>query len=305
MDTYITLTQGNQTLILNPVGGGIVAYYQYVNGERHDIIYGYDAAEKSGSMGDVLFPFPGRVENSTYTFQGTTYQLSGVRIKDGHALHGFAKTAPWSVEEASSSTATLSFSMSEADYAEKGFPFSLRLVLTYILDDTGCRCQATVTNTGSKDAPFGLGFHPYFTVGTETVNDVHLTIQAGNVVEFDANLKPTGFLENPTTTDVDFRTTQVVGDRILDTCFTDLYGDNGVHQTFISDSRGRQVCIWQDSAFPYLQIYSGDTISQEHQRRGLAIEPQTCTGFALNMPEMGLRTLRPDENTTLTWGVRI
>jgi aldose 1-epimerase len=301
--SYLNLTHATQRLILNPEGGGIVAYFTAEKGERRDIVYGYDRAEKSGSMGDVLFPFPGRVEHSQYTFAGATYTLSDVAIKDGHAIHGFAKRSLWEVITVKEDQATLRYSIDASVYAERGFPYSLLLELTYTLSEEGMSCQALLRNTGPQPAPAGLGFHPYFTVGTRTVDAAHLQIAARKQVEFDAVLKPTGKLIPISESSLDFSQPTPVGSRVIDACFTDLEYSSGRCLTRLAAGNGRSVTVWQDAAFPYLQIYSADTISETHRRRALAIEPQTCTGFAFNVPQMGLLTLAPGQEFHGQWGI--
>ena len=54
---------------------------------------------KVGGQGDVLIPFPGRVRDGRYTFEGQTYQMP-INDKDGpNAIHGFVRLIPWEVAE--------------------------------------------------------------------------------------------------------------------------------------------------------------------------------------------------------------
>ena len=299
----IKLTYRNQCATINILGGGIKEYYIEKNGKRQDIIYGYSKdEEKSGSMGDVLFPFPGRVEDSKYSFDGHDYELSGLRIKDGHAIHGFAKWVEWEIIAQSENFVTLRFEMKKEDYVEKGFPFSLELIIEYSLGEDGLVCKAKVKNIGEEKAPFGLGFHPYFSVNGAKVDEMSLQIPAKKMVEFATNLKPTGKFPDPSG-DLDFRTSKEIGSTVIDNCFTDLNYEDGKAKTILSTGDGK-ITIWQDQNLPYLQLYSADTIGEEHRRGGLAIEAQTCTGFALNCPEMGLRVLEPEEEYKVSWGVQ-
>jgi len=308
----IILQFQDQTLTINPLGGGIMEYYTGQGNDRNDIIYGYNRADdKVGSMGDVLFPFPGRVKNSKYIFEGKEYKLKNVKIKDGHAIHGFAKMLEWQIEEQDQSSVRLSCTLIKEEYGENGFPFSLKLSLEYSLSETGLTCYARVENIGQEKAPFGLGFHPYFTVGTDQINDMQLKIKAEKIVEFDSGLKPTGKLLDVLGSDLDFNQAKKIGSRIIDNCYTELKSQNHVHlrgvhglaETVISNGQDRTITIWQDESFPYLQVYSADTIGEKHARRGFAIEPQTCTGFAFNVEGMGLKTLNPGEVFSGNWGI--
>jgi aldose 1-epimerase len=310
----IKLQFQDQTLVINPLGGGIMEYYTGQGDDRIDIIYGYNQGEnKVGSMGDVLFPFPGRVENSKYTFEGQEYELKNVKLKDGHAIHGFVKTQEWQIEKQDPASVELSITLKKGQYQENGFPFSLKITLAYSLSKEGMTCQAKVENIGGEKAPFGLGFHPYFSVGTDQIDEMILQIKADKLVEFDAGLKPTGKLLEVSGSDLDFNQPKRIDARVVDNCYTELklqahlagvkaHPRGGLAETVISDGRGRTVIIWQDESFPYLQVYSADTIGDNHRRRGFAIEPQTCTGFAFNVERMGLKTLEPGEVFEGSWG---
>ena len=303
----IGLQKNNQHLIIDQLGGGIAEYYIEDKKTREDIIYGYQDRDHKGAstMGDVLFPFPGRVKNGKYKFAGKNYRLSGVDIKDGQAIHGFAKNSDWQIIEKHQDRVIIEFNIKKDEYQKRGFPFSLKIRLNYQLASNGFSCLTMVENFGDSPAPFGLGFHPYFTLGEENINSIKLKIRAKNLVEFDQNLIPTGKLislnkEN----DLDFGYPKAIGEREIDNCYFDLYFNQGVATTEISSNQGRKIAIWQNRSFPYLQIYSADTIGEKHARRGLAIEPQTCTGFAFNKPEFGLKILSPGKKFFGEWGVR-
>jgi len=300
----IKLKSGDQNLSINQTGAGIMEYYLESPVGRQDIIYGYSKIEdKVGSMGDVLFPFPGRVENSQYEFNGQKYQLSGVKIKDGHAIHGFVKDKEWKIIHKSDSAVTLSFQIEESEFAKFGFPFSLLITIKYQLSDNGLICQSEVKNTGGGPAPFGLGFHPYYTVETEKIDDMRVEIKANKLVEFDKGLKPTGKLLEVKNSKINFIKSNKIGSEIIDNCFSELIYTKGVHRTVLTGNSGRKVVIWQDKSFPYLQVYSADTIGNLHKRRGFAVEPQTCTGFAFNVPDMGLNILESGEVFKGNWGI--
>ncbi|MFA6963957.1 MAG: hypothetical protein WC227_04610 [Patescibacteria group bacterium] len=298
----IILKNENLVLEINPLGGGIARFYREIDGEVTEYIYGYQREEdKAGSMGDVLFPFPGRVKNCSYSFGGQNYVLSGLRIKDGHANHGFAKQSEWKVASSTENEACLEFEMRAEEYKDRGFPFSLQLGLTYTLNSDGFVCQAEVKNFGQHEAPFGLGFHPYFRVGE--VNTSKINLPADKMIEFQ-NLEPTGKLLSTDSAPFDPSGEELLGGSAVDNCFTELNFSEGRATTeLIFDTT--KISVWQDKDFPYLQIYSADTLAEPHTRKAIAIEPQTCTGFALNHPEMGLITLGPGQGWQGSWGVDI
>lgn len=301
--SLINLHYNDQYLTISTLGGGIADYYIDQNDKKQSIIYGYnDESVKTASMGDVLFPFPGRVKDCRYEFGGEQHILSGLRIKDGHANHGFAKWAKWQVLSQTDRTVELRFGLDEAEFSNKGFPFCLQLHLKYTLNDNGLTCTAKVKNFGSKPAPFGLGFHPYFNLGGNKINLHNLHLTADSLIETDKDGEPSGKLLPIAKSKFDFSIDKTIGNLIIDNCFADLDCNQGRHTTSLSLG-DFTIKIWQDESFPYLQIFTADTLDETRHRRGIAIEPQTCCGYALNKPELGLKVLEPNEHFAGKWGI--
>ncbi len=302
----IELKRGNQRLVINQVGGGLISYQVEKDGETKDMIVSYESCpeEKVGMMGDVLFPFPGRVKNSEYSFEGKEYKISGTKEIDGNALHGFVTDKEWKVVEKNDDSIKLSYEIKKEEYEKNGYPFSLKIQVKYSLSDNGLKVETEITNTGESKAPFGLGFHPYFTAGTDKADNISLKIDAKKLVEFDDNLFPTGKMVGLDGQELDYNQEKKIGEKTIDNCFTGLVYTNNISKTEIS-SKLAKLNIWQDKNFNYLQMYSADTIGDKFMRAGFAIEPQTCTGYALNKPEMGLKTIEPGESFKAVWGVDI
>jgi aldose 1-epimerase len=60
--------------------------------------------------------------------------------------------------------------------------------------------------------------------------------------------------------------------------------------------------LWMSREYRYLQLFTGDTLSSDKRRRGLAIEPMTCPANAFRTG-VDLIVLRPGDITTLEWGI--
>ena len=61
--------------------------------------------------------------------------------------------------------------------------------------------------------------------------------------------------------------------------------------------------LWVDGSYPYLEIFTGDTLPQPNRRRtGLGVEPMTCAPDAFNSGE-GLITLEAGQSHTGEWGI--
>lgn len=299
-DTELTLTRGNLRLVVSPYGASLRGL------SRRDtpIITSYSGAQnKLGGQGDVLIPFPGRVREGRYTFEGQTYQMVKNDKETPNAIHGFLRTVIWDQDNVTENSATFSTAF-DAD-AHPGYPFPLRAEVTYTVTETGMTCAFVAQNTGTTDAPVAAGFHPYFTVGSGLINADTLHVPFGATLEYNDNLIPTGRVLPVPGTDFDFRQPRTVGDTIFNTCYLQPTRDSdGWTRIRLSDAAdGRAVTVALDPSFNYVVLYSGDPLPASHRRRALAIEPMTCASDAFNHPDWGLAVLKPGEALSGTWKV--
>lgn len=305
MSKFVELKFTDQVLRINSRGGGIAEYYIETAGKRHDVIYGY-AVEKDadGDMGDILAPFPGRVDGGEYDFESKHYKISGFELNNGNPLHVFVRELTWQIEKTGDNQMTSSLEVKAAKFDANGYPFSLDLKIIYTLSDRGLTVETRVKNTGKKAAPFGVGYHPYFKVAVE-VDEMVWQVPAKKVVEFDDRLKPTGKLIPISKTHLDFRKAHAIEGIEVDNCFTDLMRDkDGIFTSTLCNLNGtREIKIWQDKSYPYFQTYSSDTIADRNYRKAMALEPQSCCGYAVNVPDLGLISLKPGGEFKGKWGV--
>lgn len=305
-DTEIKLVRGDLRLRVSPFGASLRGLWrESPSGQRQDIITGYTGVNnKVGGQGDVLIPFPGRVRDGHFTFRSQTYQMARNDKEGPNAIHGFLRLAPWQVTEQSESAATFSAALGPEEHP--GYPFSLRAIVAYSLDAaTGMTCRFAVENTGNAPAPVAAGFHPYFTVGSPTIDSNRLQVPMTSMLEFDAGLLPTGRVLPVDGTPLDFRQPRRVGSTVFNTCYLDPLRDpDGLLRIRLeAPEGGRGQTVWMDAAFNYVVLYSGDPLPPIHRRRALAIEPMTCGSDAFNHPEWGLAVLEPGQMLAGTWGV--
>jgi aldose 1-epimerase len=293
-DTEFVLMHGDLHLRAAPFGATIRGLWQ---GDGDVIIHAYTgSANNIGSQGDVLMPFPSRIPGGTYTFGGETHQLSTDGGPRSHDMHGFLRSTFWETESITESAVTFAVTVRETDFP--GYPFALRVTVTYSLTGDGLRCDFRAENTGARDAPFGAGFHPYFRVGSEIIDDDLLQLP------FDRTIR-SGVVSGVADTVWDFRAAKPVGGQPCDAVFTGPLRDaDGLARVrFTSPDSRRSVTVWMDETFGYLVLYSGDTLPPAYRRRALAIEPWTCAPDAFNYPERGLTVLAPGGVLAGSWGV--
>lgn len=301
-----TTAGGKIELASSPYGASLRSVKVTSNsGDTHDIILGYaHKADKLGGQGDVLIPFPGRVGGGKYTFDGQDYQMELNDADGPNAIHGFVRKVDWTTESTSAGEVVYSYVLEENSRA--GYPFGLKTKIKYQVDSQGVTCTYSIENIGSAPAPVAAGFHPYFTVGDEWVDESILTLPMNTMLEFDDHLIPTGRLLSLNGSLYDFRFPRPIGDLKINSCFCDpIHDENGrTNFTLESPKTGRKVTVWTDQAIAYVVLYTGDVLPDRMRRRGLAIEPMTCGSDAFNHPDWGLVALNPGAVTSGQWGVK-
>src|SRR5438093_1197603 len=117
----------------------------------------------------VLFPFPNRIRDGRFTWDGREYQLPINGPNGKHAIHGFACRRKWRVLDSGDSAAkawvTAQFQGSiDAPETLAYWPADYHITLTIELELNRLTFAARMDNPDSKPLPFGLGYHPYFSI---------------------------------------------------------------------------------------------------------------------------------------------
>ena len=293
--TETELRHGDWTAVTSSHGASL----RGLTWRGHEVVTGYrGAAAKQGGQGDVLIPFPGRVKQGRYTWDGVSHQLPLSDKEGPNAIHGFVRSAGWVSEAADAATVSYRLDFAGAE----GYPFPLGIRLAYHLTGDGLTVECAITNAGAADAPVGMGFHPYFTVGSDRVDADTLESPFGEVLTFD-QLIPTGEVRWVTEADLDFRQPRPIGETRFNHCFAAPARDATGRATVTLRGRDRAVHVWMDDAFGHLVIYTGDALPPDVARTSIAIEPMTCATDALNHPAWGLIRLAPAETRVARWGV--
>ncbi|HSS67834.1 MAG TPA: hypothetical protein VLK34_04740, partial [Nocardioidaceae bacterium] len=203
----VVLSSGPYEAHVVEVGGGL----RTLTRGGLDVVEGYGPDEMcSGGRGQLLAPWPNRIEEGQYDFGGRSLQLPLSEASARNAIHGLVRWAPWRLDGASESTAQWSYRL----HPQPGYPFTLDLTVAYDLSADGLRLTFSAANSGDSPAPYGLGAHPYLTVGRQ-VDDCILDLPAAQYCTVDARGLP-GPLQPVDGTPYDFRTPRPVGPTKLD-----------------------------------------------------------------------------------------
>ena len=292
----VEISRGEQTAVAVTVGGGL---RDYRAGGR-PVLDGYDAgALCDGARGQLLVPWPNRLRDGAYRWEGRRLRLPLDEPALGNAIHGLARWMPWQVLDRSASSAVLGLDLP----AQPGYPFQLRLSVEYRLEDRGLVVRQSALNVGDGACPYGAGAHPYLAAGDGLADTCRLSVPAASRLLVDERQIPTGTAAVEGT-ELDFRRGRLIGTARLDTAYTDLERDDDGRAWASLEHPAGTVRLWVDATHSYLMVFTGDTLASERRRRGVAIEPMTCAPNAFQSGD-GLRVLQPGETWSGEWGIAV
>lgn len=270
-ETYVLAAQADsQTYIeVVPERGAIVSKYVY---QGKDVFYLdeatlADAKQNIRGGNPVLFPISSYLENETYIYEGTAYQLK---------QHGFARNLPGQVIDVQANEQAASISIEITSNADTllRYPFQFKLVLTYTLSGQGLSVHAAVTNLDDKQMPFYLGYHPYLYVADKQKLELDVPSQhydeliEGSMVQDSFNL-------------------QLAEANII---YEQLQGNSC---TMIDGERGLKVSVGYDDVYQYIVLWALDG------KPFICIEPWMAPVNGMNVNK-GVQQLAAGETHTST-----
>jgi aldose 1-epimerase len=254
-----------------------------------------------GASGQLLAPWPNRVDGGRYTIDGAPHQLDLSEPANLNAIHGLTRWANWDVATRTSESVVLRHAL----LGRPGYPFCLDIDAQYLLAaDNGLQVSITARNSGSAPAPYGTGSHPYLAAGTTAIDDCELTLPGGLWLPADERGIPSGPVKDVAGTQFDFRESRPIAAARLDHAFTGLTRDASGRAWACLGSGGTQVALWAGPGYQWLQVFTGDSLDPAHRRTALAVEPMTCPPNAF-ASGVDLLMLEPGDSVTHTWGIRV
>jgi aldose 1-epimerase len=278
------------------VGGGIrsfeIAGRDVLDPYRLDAIC-------DGARGAVLIPWPNRLADGHYAFDGEEFALPLTEPATGNAIHGLLRWRNWSAAGHEAHAVTLTIRL----HPMPGWPFTLDARVAYTLGPDGLAVETSALNAGERACPFAAGQHPYLSAAG-AVDDAVLEFSAAERIVTDERGLPIG-REAVAGTSFDFATPRPIGELKLDSAFDGVARDpDGVARVRLTRGDGSAAELWADGSYPLLQLFTGDTLAPDRRRQGLAVEPMTAPPNALASGERLIR-LEPGESFTGRWGARL
>jgi len=291
------LVHGDQRVIVVEVGGGLRDWR--VGG--WPVLDGYElSAQCTWGRGQLLLPWPNRIPDGRYEIDGRPQQLPLTEPDLHNAIHGLTRWSAWRLDQPAADRVLAEHLL----HPQPGYPFTLQCQADYRLGPDGLTVRTSIANQSDRPAPVGMGAHPYLLVGDAGVHVASLRVPAETRLVTDQRGIPTGRHPVPGT-DQDFRRLRRIGATVLDSAYTDLVRDaDGLARVQLSVPDRFDITLWVDQHWPFLQVFTGDTMPEPERRRSVAVEPTTCAPNAFNTGD-GLRILAPAETLAGSWGIQV
>ena len=236
--------------------------------------------------GRILFPFNDRIPGGKYSFEGVNYQLPINNEEDHSSIHGLIYNRAFDefsvhLHEDRGEIIYL-YSIKNTDF--EFYPFSVKLIVQYILTENSLLIQYTIVNDDSVKLPVALGWHPYFAL-SEKADNLKLKTGGGSYVAVNESLNPTGEFPNVKGSPFDFSESSKIGNHEIDIALTSPV--NG--KTYLHDGKNELEIYFDRDFFPYVQLFIPP------ERDSIAIEPVTAATNSFNINGLGRIELKPGE----------
>lgn len=253
--------------------------------------------------GYILVPFPNRLEDGTYSFEGHTYELPIDEHERRTAIHGFGYRHMWKLGTLTESSVSLTWRVPNV----VAYPFDVIVSVSYELDDTGLTMRTVAYNNGSQRAPWAFGIHPWLSNGGSgrTIDDIEadnarcrLTLPCDtHVISSTDRLLPTG-VETVNGSIYDLRDNPTLEGRPFDDAWTDAQREeNGSVTATFTRSDGLRVSLTGDDTINAWQVCTATGFPEGQHPAGVAIEPMTAYANAFRSG-LNLIALEPDAQHT-------
>ncbi len=298
MNTPLTISDGTIRLIVDPNVGGSFINFSTLLGDRWvDIMRTTpnDFKTSSDTASFLMAPYPNRIRDGKFTFQGREYSL---RFPEKHAIHGDVRNRPWQVESTRPQGATMH--LRSGDFPDLNYPFAFSVRQTFTVSNSALLVTCSIKNEGATSMPAGCGYHPYFNRALAgATENVLLKFNTEGVYPCQGELPlPTGG-PRPLLASENFSTLRSL-DVNLDSCFA---GWDGVAEMVWPESKV-MVSMHAASNMSRLVLFSppGKTF--------FALEPQSqmIDGFnflARGEPDTGVAVIPPGEEISVWFSLTV
>ena len=229
-----------------------------------------------------LVPFSNRVGHASLQWNGTSHPLVRNFGAEPHAIHGVGWQRAWTVLEADTAFALLSYEHKPDAY----WPFAFDTSQAFRLTPEGLELSLSITNQSDKPVPVGMGWHPFFIK------------RPGGRIDFDATGRwEMGPEKLPTHRLASQGIHAPCASLDVDHCYDGWNGTVQLHDDVLD--------VRLTSGLSRLVVFTNAT------REFVAVEPVSHVNNAINMvstmglsaADLGLHVLQPAESMSCSMGI--
>ncbi len=245
-----------------------------------------DYATKGNYFGSVIGRVAGRIQNASFTIGNEAYSLE--KNKGQHHIHGGSQGFHQAIWQArtfqTTDTVGVTFTHTSPD-GEGGYPGTVAVSVSYTLTDNN-ELTIDYSATSDKTTALSLTNHCYFNlsgIGTTTIHNHHVTMNADEFVELGKELIPTGRKITVDGSPFDFRNGRNLADGIHSSSSQNAIASHGYDHYFIfkdnengeiivnDEKSGRKMTVHTNQ--PGVVMYTSNTLKDYFQLNGGASKP--------------------------------
>jgi aldose 1-epimerase len=287
----------NTIITILPEYGALLHSFEIaVNGKYLNIIDNYSGRQHVEEELDIsyksskLSPFACRLRDGKYKIDDEEFEINK-KFGDGNAIHGLLFNKPFKIvsEFADDNQASVSLRY-HFNREDPGYPFDYVCEVRYTLNPQKVlQVETTILNLDTVEIPIADGWHPYFQLGGNDINDYEIDVSTTSMVKFDDRLLPTGELIH----DPSWFNQTKLGGLELNNCYVVKSAEQNPAVFLYNPANEAFLAIYTNSRYPYLQLYTPP------HRKSIAIENLSGAPDCFNNG-MGLVMLTPNQSQTFT-----
>ncbi len=297
-------------------GATLLNYLVTIKNKTINIIDGYrtpeELEEQAGARSCIMAPYSNRIEDGRYNWNGKIHQLVNAVNPDKDVIHGLARVIDFKIKNITADDDKAELILYTDEIRKDsfpGYPFNIDLYVRFTLKDKILDCEIAGKNVDSIPIPFGCGWHPYFKLGEDGVDNLFLELPANKIILINDKYVPlrgeTAYSNLNDHKEIDFRSSKQLGKKIVNVCYTDIIADkDGITRTNLTDQdKGIKLSVYQKGGVTY--AFTADNVKYR-PRKSIAIEPVQFMTDAFNRAELlNDITVQPGETKSFNFGVEV
>jgi len=145
--------------LLPSLGGGVAAWQLSRNNVKLDLWRPWAGSTDRYTLASFpLVPWSNRISDGGFEFDGVFYPITPNRAGEPYPIHGDGWLQAWTLHQSQENAVEMTLD----SLAFGGNPYAYQSLQRFELFEGGMDQTLTVTHTGIRPLPYGLGQHPFF-----------------------------------------------------------------------------------------------------------------------------------------------